>query len=46
MPEKYSEYEFGIVRESDGAFIPRDKDNRDYAAWLKQRDTDRENTGK
>ena len=36
--ETYTEEEYGVVRESDGAFIPRDPDNRDYAEYLKQKE--------
>lgn len=33
--EKYTEEEHGVVRESDGAFIPRDPDNLDYQEYLR-----------
>lgn len=32
--EDYIEEEHGIIRTSDGAFIPRDPENRDYQAYL------------
>lgn len=35
MPETYTEYEFIVVRHSDGAFIPRDPDNLDYQEYLR-----------
>lgn len=33
--EGYVEEEHGIVRLSDGAFIPRDPENRDYQEYLR-----------
>lgn len=35
--EKYTEEEHGVVRESDGAFIPRDPANLDYQQYLKDK---------
>lgn len=35
--EKYTEKEHGVVRESDGLFIPRDPENRDYAEYMEEK---------
>lgn len=35
--EKYTEEQNGVVRESDGMFIPRDPENRDYAEYMKEK---------
>lgn len=35
--EKYTEEEHGVVRESDGLFIPRDPENRDYADFMEEK---------
>lgn len=38
--EKYTEEEHGVVRESDGAFIPRDPANIDYQEYLRQKEAE------